>query len=88
MGGTRATHINRLRTHAGEIFGPGFEQTWFATKFKRGSVEKLQVASGAYTTSMGKKYRLLPPILFPKDSKHKKDVFLNPALIKVRLLFY
>ena len=88
MGGTRATHINRLRTHAGKIFGPGFEQTWFATKFKRGSVEMLQVVSGAYVTTKGKKYRLLPPILFPKDSEHKKDVFLNPALIKVSLLFY
>jgi hypothetical protein len=86
MGTTRTTHINRLWINAGLIFGPGFEQQWFATKYKRGDVEELQRLSGAYATETGKKYCVLPPILFPSGSGNKKDIFLNPALVRVSFL--
>ena len=88
MGSVRATEVHRLRSKAGVIFGPEFKQTWFATKYKRVTVDKLQVSSGAYITTKGKKYRLLPPVLFPDTSENKKDVFLNPALVKASVLLY
>ena len=83
----RSTHINRLWVHASLIFGPEFDQTWFPSKANRGSIEKLQNLLGACMTPKGKKYPLLPPILFPDGSQNKKDVFLNPALVKVRIFF-
>ena len=43
----------------------------------------LQELLGAHMTAKGKKYPLLPPILFPKGSTNKRDVFLNPALVNV-----
>jgi hypothetical protein len=86
MGTTWLTHINCVRINAGLIFGPGFEQQWFATKYKRGDVEELQRLSGAYATETGKKNHILPPILFPSGSGNKKDIFLNPALVRVSFL--
>lgn len=65
------------------IFGPEFDQTWFPSKTDRGSIEKLQKLLGPKITSEGKKYMLLPPILFPNGIKKEKDVFLNPALVRV-----
>lgn len=88
MATSRSSHVNHLRANAIDIFGPGFEKKWFATRFNRGGVDKLQMLSGASFTSKGKKYRLLPPILFPNGSENNKDVFLNPALVKVSALFY
>lgn len=89
MNTARSSHVNRLRHVAGEIFGPGFEQKWFATKFNRGNIGMLQVLSGAYVGPMGKGYRLFAPILFPGGSaKRSKDIFLNPALAKVSVLFF
>ena len=88
MSSTRSSHINRLQTHASLIFGSGFEQDWFTSKYKRGSIEKLQELLGANVTSKGKKYPLLPPILFPNGSRSKKDIFLNPALVRVSVLSY
>jgi hypothetical protein len=85
MSSGRSSHINRLRNNASVIFGPGFEQHWFPSKFNRGSIEKLQELLGAQMTSKGKKYLLLPPILFPDGSQNKRDVFLNPALIRVSI---
>ena len=83
MGISRSSHVNRLRTRALNIFGPGFENDWFATNFDRGGIDKLQILSGATMTPKGKKYMLLPPILFPDGSNSNKDVFLNPALARV-----
>ena len=83
MGSIRSSQINRVRGVARLIFGPGFEQEWFATGYERGSVAKLQELLGAHMTSEGKKYSVLPPILFPEGSNAKKNIFLNPALIKV-----
>jgi len=86
MSSIRSSHINRLRTHGPTIFGPGFEQQWFPSKFERGSVEKLQELLGAYMTPKGKRYSLFPPILFPDGSTNKSDIFLNPALTNVSVL--
>ena len=88
MSTSRSSHVNRLRVHALDIFGPGFEKDWFSTQFGRGGIEKLQMLSGATMTPKGKKYMLLPPILFPDGSNSNKDVFLNPALAKVSDLLY
>ena len=87
MGTTRSSHVNRLRTHGIKIFGSdSFKDDWFATKYKRGTVPKLQDLSGAYMTTQGKKYQPLPLILFPDGPDNKKDIFLNPALIRVSWL--
>ena len=87
MGGARSSHINRLRNNAGEIFGPEFPQKWFATRFKRATVPKLQDFSGVKDTLGGKEYPVFPPILFPNGIENKKDVFLNPALVNVSILY-
>ena len=84
MSSLRSSHINRLRANGTLIFGSGFQQEWFPSKFERGSVETLQKLLGAHMTLKGKKYLLLPPILYlDGSSKNKRDLFLNPALIKV-----
>ena len=81
----RSSHINQLQANTSLIFGPEFDQTWFPSKFNRGSIEKFQYLLGAQMTPEGKKYPLLPPILFPDGPQNKKDVFLNPALVRVRI---
>ena len=83
MTAIRSSQINRVRGHTAQIFGPGFDQAWFATKFDRGSVEKLQTLLAPYMTPKGKKYAAIPPILFPAGSTRRGDVFRNPALIRV-----
>ena len=85
MTGGRSFHVNRLRGCGAMIFGPGFEQIWFPSRINRGSIEKFQTLLGAHMTPEGKKYPLLPPILFPTGSQNRKDVFLNPALAKASL---
>jgi hypothetical protein len=79
----RLSHVNRLRNNGAMIFGPGFEQQWFPSKFDRETIEKFQDLLGAHMTPRGKKYPLLPPIFYPNGSQSKRDVFLNPALVKV-----
>jgi hypothetical protein len=86
MTSSRSSHVNRIRGCASIIFGAGFEPDWFASKFNRGSVEKLQELVGARVSSKGKGYLLLPPILYPDGSQNKKDIFLNPALVKASIL--
>ena len=83
-----SSHVNRLRAHALDIFSPGFEKDWFATHFDCGGIEKLQMLLGTTMTPKGKKYLLLPPILFPDGSKSNKDVFLSLALARVSALLY
>jgi len=80
---TRASHIHRLRQSAPTIFGVGFEQKWFYSKFDRGSLPEFQKLLGVTITSEGKKYPLLPPILYPDGSPDKKTLFLNPVLVRV-----
>lgn len=89
MTAVRGTQVLRLRANGAFIFGKGFEQSWFPSKFTgRGGIDKLQQALGAHMTTMGKKYPLFPPILFPEGSNRKKDLFLNPALTNVSYLPY
>jgi hypothetical protein len=42
MGGNRSTLMNRFRTNATRIFGPGFDEASFSSKFKRINIPKLQ----------------------------------------------
>ena len=88
MSSGRSSHVNRLRGHGSLIFGPEFDQKWFPAKFNRGSIKKLQELLGVQTTPEGKKYVLLAPILFPDGSNDKKDVFLNPALVRVSIFSF
>lgn len=88
MGTARSSHLNRLQAHADLIFGPGFDRAWFATQYERGGEGMLQVLSGAFVNSKGKGYVLMPPILFPYENGTKRDIFLNPSLIRVSCLIY
>ena len=84
MSTIRSSHINRLRSHGSMIFGREFEQALFPSRFDRGSIAKFQELLGVRATPVGKKYPLLPPILFPNGSTSKaRDIFLNPALVRV-----
>lgn len=68
------------------IFNGDFKQEWFSTKFDRNSLPGFQELLGVTITTEGKKYPLLPPILFRNGSKDKEGLFLNPALVRVRIL--
>jgi hypothetical protein len=84
MQAVRASHIHRIRQVASTIFGPGFEQEWFTSdSSERNTRTKFQDLLGATTTIGGKKYMLLPPVLFPDGSPNKDALFLNPVLAKV-----
>jgi len=75
--------------HASLIFGPGFEQSWFPSKFNRALIPELQDLLGVHFTAKGKEYAVLPPILYPKGSANKRsDLFLNPALAKASTFSY
>ena len=67
------------------IFGPDFKQDWFTSKFDRAPITKLQELLGVNPVKGGKTYSLFPPALFPEGPTRPQDVFLNPALAKVRL---
>ena len=88
MTGSCSFHVNHLWGCGAMIFGPGFKQIWFPLKINRGSIEKFQMLLGAHMTPEGKKYPLLPPILFPTGSQNRKDMFLNPALAKASLCLF
>jgi hypothetical protein len=81
----RGSHILNLRWSGVLIFGTEFKQEWFASKFDRGSITKLQELLGANPVNGGKTYSIFPPILFPEGSTRNQDIFLNPALAKVCL---
>ena len=88
MSSIRSTQINRVRTRAAAIFGPGFNAEWFHTQFDRASVQKLQQLLAPYRVGDGKKYDPYPPCLFLEGSSRMSDLFLNPALIKVGTISY
>jgi len=89
MSSLRSSQINRVRTYATTIFGPGFEQAWFTSKFNRGLIPKLEQLAGAHVGPKGKEYAIVPPIFFPDgNAKKLSDVFLNPAIIKVSAIPY
>jgi hypothetical protein len=89
MGARRSTHLNRIRTNAGRIFGADFRQEWFVPAFDRTSISMLEELVGAQLVVGGKKYHPFPPIFFldPKN-QNKRDLFLNPALIAVSALSF
>lgn len=88
MAAARSSHISRLRSTATLIFGPEFDPNWFPSKFDRSSVKELETLLGLKVTPQGKKYPLLPPILFPTPAKNARDIFLNPVLVKVNIFYY
>ena len=82
MTAKRSTHVHTLRGCAGIIFG--FSSDLFVTDFDRSEVPEFQALLGVRETPKGKRYPVLPPILYP-DGKYRdpEQLFLNPALIKV-----
>lgn len=87
MGNRRSTQLNRIRYNAARIFGPGFEQEWFAPSFDRTTISKLEVLAGVDRPETGgKKYKPFPPIFFlDPETEDKRGLFLNPALIAVSI---
>ena len=86
MSKARSSHIHRLRQSASTIFNGNFKQEWFSTSFDRSSLPEFQELLGATVTAEGKKYPLLPPVLFRNGPRNKEGLFLNLALVKVRVL--
>ena len=84
----RGSHIHRVHLVASTIFGHGFAQEWFLSKYDRNSLPEFQKLLGVTATPGGKKYPLLPLILYPNGSLDKNALFLNPVLAKVRTFIY
>ena len=84
----RSSHIHRIRLAASTIFGCGFQQEWFLTQYDRNSLPEFQEQLGAIITPGGKKYPLLPPVLYPNELLDKNTLFTNPALARVYNLLY
>ena len=85
MQGVRGSHIHRIHQVGSIIFRNCFEQQWFLSGYNRSMLPEFQKLLGAIATSGGKKYLLLPPVLYPDGSMSKDTLFLNPALAKVRV---
>ena len=78
----RASHVHRLHGSGGIIFG--FSPDYFLSGCDRSKVAEFQDLLGVKETTKGKRYPMLPPILYPPGSgMDPKKLFLNPALIKV-----
>jgi hypothetical protein len=78
----RHHHVYRLRTVGASIFG--FDSEYFATQYDRSTVQEFRTLLGVKDTPKGKRYPMLPLILYPNGSDtDPKQLFLNPALIKV-----
>ena len=90
MSATRSSHIHRLRQWAPTIFAcdGDFKQEWFFVSFNRATLPKFQELLGVTVTSEGKKYPLLPPILFQNGSQDREGLFLNLALVQVCVFIY
>jgi hypothetical protein len=77
----RHHHIHRIRTVGDAIFG--FKSEYFATAYNRLEVPEFHILLGVKDTPKGRRYPMLPPILYPDGSDtDPKRLFLNPALIK------
>ena len=85
MQGVHGSHIHHICQVGSIIFGNCFEQQWFLSGYSRSMLPEFQKLLGAMATSRGKKYLLLPPVLYPDGSMSKDTLFLNPALAKVRV---
>lgn len=78
----RSTYVHRLRSVGNKIFG--FSADFFDSKFDRSVVPQFRALLGVMDTPRGKRYPMLPPILYPNDGDmDPKRLFLNPALVKV-----
>lgn len=78
----RSTYVHRLRGVGNKIFG--FSADFFDSKFDRSVVPEFQTLLGVKNTPKGKRYPMFPPILYPSNSgMDPKQLFLNPALVKV-----
>jgi len=66
MSNARSSHIHRLCQYAPTIFhlSGNFEQAEFDTRFDRNTIPTFQELLGVTINAEGKKYPLLPPILF------------------------
>ena len=86
MSAARSSHIHRLRSVAGNIFG--FDSGVFVSQYDRSTVPEFQTLLGVKDMPKGKQYPMLPPILYPDGSDmDPKQLFLNPALVKVSVCF-
>jgi hypothetical protein len=83
MQATRGSHIYRIRGVAHKIFG---RTDLFKDSRDKDSDPVLQGLLGVTITPGGKKYALLPPILYPNELPDKDTLFLNPPLAKVRIV--
>lgn len=88
MGSIRSSKLNVVRTNASLIFGAPFKQEWFVTNYDRTSEQILVNLSGTKIVRGAFAYDPFPPILFPDgNTKNKKDVFMNPVLVRVCYMF-
>ena len=83
MQGICGSHIHCICQLGSIIFGNCFEQQWFLSEYDRSTLPEFQKLLGAMATSGGKKYPLLPPVLYLHGLMSKDTLFLNPTLAKV-----
>ena len=75
-------HVHRLRSSGGLIFG--LDSDFFVIGYDRANLGVFQKLLGVKDTLKGKRYPMLPPILYPVESgMDPKKLFLNPALVNV-----
>lgn len=87
MNRERSNRLNDIRSVASAVFSYQFTQEFFETGYDRGEKAEFQeLLEVEVTAGRSKKYKFLPPILFPSASKSKKKVFLNVVLPKVSIL--
>ena len=82
----RSTAVNHLRGKGTLIFGSEFDGKWFQTGYNRAGVEEFRRLLGVDSPG-SRQYALFPRIFYPNDDKKAKDIFLNPALLKVSIYF-
>lgn len=78
----RSFHVHRLLLHGGIIFG--LSGTYFEAGFDRSTSNECMDLLGVKDTPKGKRYPILPPILYPEGSRNDpKKLFLSPAITRV-----
>jgi hypothetical protein len=89
MNETRRPKITTLRSSAPVIFGTGFDPAWFLSGHARGGEEVLCKWLGATQGDNTKvTYAPIPPILYlDGNTKNRRGIFKNPAVIRVSLSF-
>ena len=83
---SRSAYIHRLRRAGNRIFG--FDTDFFDSKYDHSTVPEFQVLLGVKDTPKGKRYPMLPLILYPEETgMDPKKLFLRPALVRVSVCF-